>query len=80
MTDSGTIAKDLERQILDTHDRFSEAMKRRLGTMDLEQKERYFALLSLLVGKLEEGAKPMKQVLQELVSEALPIVLAEIQG
>ena len=80
MSDSRRVAKDLERQILETHRRFSEARENRLGTMDLEQKERYFALLSLLVGKLEDASRPMKQVLQELVSEALPIVLSELQA
>ena len=80
MTDRAAIAKDLDRQILDTHERFSAAMKKRLPKMDLEQKERYFALLSILVRKIEQPDKTLKQVLQELVAEALPLVMQELSG
>jgi len=80
MTDRAAIQKDFDRQILDTHERFSAAMKKRLPKMDLEQKERYFALLSNLVGKLEQPDKALKQVLQELVSEMLPLVMQELSS
>jgi hypothetical protein len=80
MTDRQAIAKDLDRQILDTQERFSAAMKRRLPKMDLEQKEQYFALLSNLVGKLEKQDKSLKQVLQEVVPEVLPLVMQQLSG
>ncbi len=80
MTDRAAIKKNLDRQILETHERFSAAMKKRLPKMDLDQKERYFALLSNLVGKLEQPDKTLKQVLQELVSEMLPLVMQELAG
>ncbi|MEA2625605.1 MAG: hypothetical protein QOD06_1650 [Candidatus Binatota bacterium] len=72
------IAQHLVGQIVETHARFAAAMEARLPAMELEQKERYFAVLSMLVGKLEDAAKPMKQVIQELVSDALPIVITEL--
>ncbi len=78
MADRDAISKDLDRQILETHERFAQVIARRLPAMSLEQKERYFALLSLVVNKLDDAGKPMKQVLQELVGEALPIVMSEL--
>jgi hypothetical protein len=47
------LAKNLDRQILATHRRFVKAMAERLGSMRLDSKERYFAVLSVLVAKLE---------------------------
>jgi hypothetical protein len=75
---SDAVSRDLERQILDTHDRFTRVIGARLATMDLAQKERYFVLVSTLVGKLEDLGRPMKQVLQEMVNEMLPLVLDEL--
>ena len=72
------IAQHLSRQIVETHARFAAAMEARLPAMELEQKERYFAVLSMLVGKLEDPGKSMKQVIQELVADALPIVMTEL--
>ena len=74
------VLADLGRQIVDVHDRFTEVMRARLPGMDREQRERYLALVSMLVGKLEDGRKSMKQVLQEMVGEALPLVMSELSG
>ena len=73
-----TIDDDLERQLRMTHDRFVAAMNARLPTMPLEQKERYFAVLSALVGKLESEGKPLREVLQEMMAEAATYVFQEI--
>jgi hypothetical protein len=48
--------------------------------MTLEQKERYFAVLSGLVGRLEDAEKPLKTVLQEMMAEAAPYLFREING
>lgn len=77
---SDDLERDLEEQIRMTHDRFVVAMNDRLPAMTLEQKERYFAVLSGLVGRLEEAEKPLKAVLQEMMAEAAPYLFREING
>jgi hypothetical protein len=77
---SSELEQDLESQIRMTHDRFTLAMSDRLSTMTLEQKERYFVVLSSLVGRLEDAAKPLKQILQEMMVEAAPYLFREMNG
>ncbi len=72
------IERDLESQVRMTHDRFVAAMNARLPGMPLEQKERYFAVLSALVTKLETPTKPLRDVLQEMMAEAAAYVFQEI--
>jgi hypothetical protein len=69
---------DLDRQIVATHRRFVKAMDGRLADMGADTKERYFAVLSVLVAKLEESDKPLKEVMQEMVSEAGHMILQEM--
>jgi hypothetical protein len=59
VTDLALVEQDLEKQILATQQRFQKVMKARLAHMTLETKERYFAVLSLLVAKLEDPDKPL---------------------
>ena len=75
MSDPEAIREQLGRDIEACHERFVAAMARRLPQMPLDERERYFALLSPLVGRLEETTKPLKQVFQETVTEALPILM-----
>ncbi len=77
---SDEVERDLESQIRMTHERFSRAMVGRLPAMTLEQKERYFAVLSSLVTRLEDADKPLKTILQEMVAEAAPYLFREING
>lgn len=72
------IERDLERQLQTTHQRFIAAMSDRVPAMPLEQKEQYFAVLSSLVTKLEDRAKPLQMVLHEIVAEAAPYILSQI--
>jgi hypothetical protein len=72
------IEQDLERQIGMTHERFVAAMNARLPTMDVEQKERYFGVLSALVSRLEDHDKPLRTILQEIIAEAGPLILREL--
>jgi hypothetical protein len=74
------LQKDLDRQIVTTHRRFVKAMDGRLGSMSFETKERYFAVLSTLVSKLEASEKPMRDIMQEMMSEAASMILQEMQG
>lgn len=75
---SDDLERDLEEQIRMTHDRFVVAMNDRLPALTLEQKERYFAVLSGLVGRLEDTEKTLKAVLQEMMAEAAPYLFREI--
>ena len=77
---SDDLERDLEDQIRMTHERFVRAMNGRLSAMTLEQKERYFAVLSGLVGRLEDVEKPLKIILQEMMAEAAPYLFREING
>src|SRR2546422_1021285 len=78
--DERALEKDLDRQIVATHRRFVKAMDARLGSMSADTKERYFAVLSTLVAKLETTEKPMREIMQEMVAEAAGLILQEMQG
>ena len=73
------VQSDLDRQISASHKRFLKAMEDRLGTMSSETKEAYFVILTKLVTKLETGDKPLKEILQEMMAEAMTEVLQMIQ-
>jgi hypothetical protein len=77
---SDELERDLESQIRMTHERFTVAMNARLPGMTFEQKERYFAVLSGLVTRLEDADKPLKTVLQEMMAEAAPYLFREMNG
>jgi hypothetical protein len=78
--DERALQKDLDRQIVATHRRFVKAMDGRLGAMSVETKERYFAVLSSLVTKLETSEKPMRDIMQEMMGEAASLILQELQS
>jgi hypothetical protein len=78
--DERALQKDLDRQIVATHRRFVKAMDGRLGSMSAETKERYFAVLSSLVTKLETSEKPMRDIMQEMMGEAANLILQELQS
>lgn len=77
---SDDLERDLTDQIRMTHERFTLAMNGRLPAMTLEQKERYFAVLSGLVGRLEDAEKTLKAILQEMMAEAAPYLFHEINS
>ncbi len=72
------LSKGLDRDISAVHERFLVAMETRVPAMSLETKERYFAVLSSLVGKLETHEKDLRQILQEMMAESAAIILQEI--
>lgn len=79
MNDDNPIALALDADIRMTQERFSAAMDARLAEMPFDTKERYFAVLSLLVGKLEDRSKALHEILQEVVAESASMVMAELQ-
>jgi hypothetical protein len=68
----------LREQIGETHDRFLHAMSHRLSSVDADDLERYFAIVSNLVSKLEDDCKTLRQVAQEMVSETATIIMSEL--
>lgn len=74
------LEKDLDRQIVATHKRFVKAMDGRLPALGVDTKERYFAVLSALVAKLEDPEKSLKDIMQEMMLEAGSMILQELQG
>lgn len=77
---SRTLEQDFDQQIVATHKRFVKAMNARIGSMSLETKERYYALLSTLTAKLEQSEKTLREVMQELMPEAASVILQEMQA
>ncbi len=78
MAPNDLLSKGLDSDISVVHRRFLAAMEDRLPDMSLDSKERYFAILSSLVGKLEEDGKTLRQILEEIMSESAAIILQEI--
>ena len=74
------LSKGLDRDILQVHHRFMAAMESRLPAMNLETKERYFALLSKLVSKLEVEEKNLREILREMMAESAAIILQEMNA
>ncbi len=72
--------KDVDRLIVAAHKRFVKAMDGRLEGMSPEMKETYFSILSKLVSKLETGEKGLREVAQEMMTEAMSEVLQVMQG
>jgi len=73
-------AHPLDSEIHTMHDRFVRAMAGRLPAVPSDSKERYFGVLTLLVTKLEDPAKPFKDILQEMMAEAATVILQEMQS
>jgi len=74
------ISQALDSDIAITHQRFVQAMEARLPTLELASKERYFAVLTILVGKLESGEKTMREVLVEMMAEAGRHIMEEMSA
>jgi hypothetical protein len=70
MSNPDLLSQALDKDIACAHQRFVEAMEARLPDLEMVSKERYFAVLTLLVGKLEAREKSMREVLVEMMAEA----------
>lgn len=71
---------EVDRLIVTAHKRFVKAMDARLDGMSPELKETYFSVLSKLVAKLEVDHKGLREIAQEMMTEAMGEVLQVIQG
>jgi hypothetical protein len=80
MSSSNAVSRALDRDIAMVHQRFVQSMEARLPGLELPSKERYFAVLSILVGKLEDPAKNMREILVEMMSEAGRHLMEEISA
>jgi hypothetical protein len=58
-----------------TQERFCTAMEARLPHIEADTLERYFALLSKLVEKLEDGSKSLGDVMGEMMGDAAAVLL-----
>ena len=74
------LEKDFDRQIAATHRRLVKAMDGRVAAMSVDTKERYFAVLSTLVGKLEEAEKSLRDIAHEMIAEAASTILLDRSG
>ena len=79
-SDPGELRRHLLAQLSRTHVRFAELMEARFAHADIADLERYFGMLSTLVGKLEEEDKALKDVLREMAAEYAAIILAELNS
>jgi hypothetical protein len=70
MSTAEIVSRALDGDIAMVHERFVRAMEARLPTLELASKERYFAVLTILVTKLETPEKTMREVLGEMMAEA----------
>lgn len=74
------LSKGLDSDISIVHQRFTAAMESRLPAMTLETKERYFAVVSALVGKLEAADKSLRDILQEMMAETAQYIFQEMSA
>ena len=68
----------LEGDIAMAHERLIAAMESRVPNLPIETKERYFAVLSMLVAKLEIPEKSLRDVLSEMMADAAAHILEEL--
>jgi hypothetical protein len=80
MSSADLVSRALDGDIAMTHERFVRAMEARLPTLELESKERYFAVLTILVTKLEMPDKTMRDVLAEMMAEAGRHLMEELSA
>jgi hypothetical protein len=78
MSSNDPVSQALDSDIVMTHERFVQAMEARLPTLELASKERYFAVLTILVGKLEDVEKTMRDVMVEMMAEASRHLMEEM--
>ncbi len=75
-----SLRRALENDIRMTQERFCIAMERRLPAIEPDSLERYFAVLSKLVLKLEDPEKSLGQIMNEMMAETASILMQELQS
>jgi len=61
-------------------ERFVKAMEDRMADLAPDTRDAYFVILTKLVDKLETPEKPLKDIMQEMMAEAMTEVLHIIQA
>jgi hypothetical protein len=74
------LRRSLEEDIRMTQERFCVAMQSRLPSIEPDSLERYFAVLSKLVGKLEDPEKSLSQIMNEMMAETASVLMQELQS
>jgi hypothetical protein len=80
MNSADKLSRALDGDIAMVHERFVRAMEARLPTLEIASKERYFAVLTSLVAKLEAQEKSMREVLSEMMAEAGRHLMEELSA
>lgn len=80
MSPADLLSRALDGDIAMAHERFVRAMEARLPTLELPSKERYFAVLTILVTKLEAQEKSLREVLAEMMAEAARHLMEELSA
>ena len=80
MSTADQFSRALDGDIAMAHERFVRAMEARLPALELASKERYFAVLTTLVAKLEAPEKSMREVLSEMMAEAGRHLMEELSA
>jgi hypothetical protein len=80
MKDDVELRKLLLKQLPDVHDRFGALMLERMRTAGDEEVERYFGMMTNLVGKLEDDDKTLRDVLREMAAEYAAVILMELNS
>ena len=78
MADDRETKLALLRQLGPTHARFAVLMEARMRDAELEDVERYAAMIGTLVSKLEDDDKALREVLREMAAEYAALVLMEL--
>jgi hypothetical protein len=73
-----SLSRALDGEIAMAHERLIAAMASRVPDLPIETKERYFAVLSVLVGKLEMPEKNLGEILREMMVEAARHLMDEM--
>jgi len=80
MSSADQLSRALDGDIVMVHERFVRAMEARLPTIEMASKERYFAVLTALVAKLETPDKTLRQILSEMMAETGRHLMEEISA
>ena len=78
MSNDAELKKLLLKQMPEVHARFCALMQERMNGAGAEDVERYFAMMSKMVAKLEDDGKTMRDALREMAAEYAAIVLMEL--
>jgi hypothetical protein len=68
-----------DQAIAELHRRYIEVMESRLETISDTSKDHYHRILSLLTEKLAVPAKPLGEIVGEIMSEAAPLLFQAMQ-